>query len=133
MAETLHAEMHREHGAWASESGAWLDDIRLWQDELKTLQAQLQDFEKKVAKHAETLRKHAAAVHLHATEHDAHESALATYERGGAGEELPELAQKHQQEGVKQGEYRELHRKIKAHHHAVISHWNGLMKAIDAV
>ena len=60
MAETLHAEMHREHGAWASESGAWLDDIRLWQDELKTLQSHLQDFEKKVAKHAETLRKHAA-------------------------------------------------------------------------
>ena len=131
MTSTTHAAMHKDHRLWDSEIGAWRDDIRAWQHELSATVKELSQLKEALERHHTILQKHAASIRLDEQEADAHEHALADFEKGGSGQELIPLARKHLDEAARQDKQREAHETLTRRHHEVMSRWKALWKALQ--
>jgi hypothetical protein len=130
MTATTHAAMHNDHRLWDSETCAWRDDIRAWQHELGAALKELSQLEEAFQKHNNLLQRHAASIRLDEQESDAHEHALAEFEKGGEGQALVPLALKHIDEAARREKRREAHETLKRRHHEALSHWKALWKAL---
>jgi cysteinyl-tRNA synthetase len=127
---SIHTDLHHDHIIWKAEVSQWRDDIDLWENELDKAEAQLKDLEKALKAHREALSAHASAIREREKATDLHERAIAAYEAGETGEELPAMAIGHQQELEKQAQQRSSHDRIRRYHHALIATWSLLLKAL---
>ena len=130
MATSIHEELHHDHIVWKAEVAQWRDDVELWEHELNQAEAQMKDLEKALKAHREALFAHAAAVREREKVTNSHELALAAYEAGNTGEELPAMAVAHKREEKSQADQRSAHDRIRRHHHTVLANWSLLLKAI---
>ena len=130
MTVSIHVDMHHDHGRWASEDSMWRSDIAAWQHELADAQASVDRLTESLRAHGERLRKHAAAIRVDELDADRHEHALAEYEQGGSGAELPEFAQKHTRETERQAKDRQAHEQLKRLHHTIFAQWHLLLKSL---
>lgn len=132
MTNLPHTNMHNDHRLWESEISLWRDDLRSWQQELAKAQGQVKNLEKALEEHAHILRTHASTLRLEEQISDAHEHALADFEKGGEGEELLEMSRQHREEAGRHAEHRAAHEHLKRLHHSILAHWNLLLKALSA-
>jgi hypothetical protein len=130
MSVSNHVEMHRDHQRWSSETNMWRCDLAAWQHELADAVADVEQLKKALEAHGERLRKHAAAIRVDELAAEGHEHALAEYELGGSGENLPEYARKHSREADRQAKDREAHEHLKRLHHTIIAQWRLLLKSL---
>ena len=130
MTAQIHLEMHQDHRLWESEIKSWRGDIHAWQLECKLAWDQLKALQTAIEKHEETLRQHASAIRLDEERMDTHEHAIAEFEAGGRGTDLPGFVPKHQQEADRQTQQREKHDELKRHHHEFIARWGLLVKTL---
>ncbi len=131
MTISLHFDMHREHMIWKAEALQWHDDLELWKNELIQAESQLKELEKALKTHRDALSSHAASIMKREQAANAHEYAIATYESGETGEELPTMAVRHEDEKREQTNQRNAHERIRRHHHAIIANCSLLLKAIQ--
>ena len=131
MTESLHIDMHRDHMLWKAETVQWRDDLEFWKNELTRAETQLKDLQKALNVHRDALSAHAASIMKREQEANAHEYAIASYEMGGTGEELPAMAVKHNDEEQEQAKQRSAHDRIRRHHHTIIANYSLLLKAIQ--
>ncbi len=131
MSSSIHSNLHHDHVVWKSEVGQWRDDIELWEDELNKAVSQLQELEKTLKDHRNALSAHASAICEREQATNAHELAIAAWEAGETGEELPAMAVQHQTEADKQARQRSAHDRIRRHHHSVMANWSLLLKAMS--
>jgi hypothetical protein len=122
--------MHQDHKKWLSDNNMWRCDISAWQEEFKKAAAGLKQIESALREHEKALQTHAAAIRLREQELDAHEHALAEYERGEPGAELISLAKAHEKEAARHARQHDAHERIKKHHHEVITQLKLLYKAL---
>ena len=130
MTVSNHVDMHRDHLRWASEASMWRSDVASWQHELADAQADVEQLTKALEAHGERLRKHAATIRIDELGPEGHEHALADYEKGGSGADLPEYAQKHTHETERQAKDRKAHEQLKRLHHTILAHWKLLLKSL---
>lgn len=130
MTAQLHFEMHQEHVQWDSEIKCWRADLHAWQLECKTAWEKLRELETAIKKHEETLREHASSIRLDEERIDTHEHALAEFEAGGSGADLPAFIAKHKQEVDRQSQQRDKHEALKRHHHEFITHFEQIVKPL---
>ena len=133
MSAQIHIEMHQAHRLWENDIGFWRDDIRAWQHELVTIRAQLKDLESALTKHEETLRQHAASIRLDEEKIGVHEHALAEFERGGEGADLPSFVPNHQQEAERHSNHRAKHEELKRIHHTFVARWRLLVQSLATI
>jgi hypothetical protein len=127
-----HLRMHRDHRFWDSEVDFWRDDLRAWQRELTEAWSQLKELEAALQRHEEVLREHAASLRLDQEQTSAHEHALAEYERGGTGPDLPAMAVGHEDEADRHAEQRERHEQLKRQHHSFLARWRALIESLTS-
>lgn len=130
MTAQLHLEMHQEHQQWDSEIKCWRADLHAWQLECKTAWEKLRELEAAIKKHEETLREHASSIRLDEDRIDTHEHALAEFESGGSGTDLPGFVPKHKQEADRQVEQSARHEDLKRRHHEFITHFEQIVKSL---
>jgi len=130
MATVTHESMHRDHQKWLSDNGMWRCDISAWQQEFKSAAADLKAIESALKQHEQALQTHAAAIRLRERELDAHEHALAEYQRGETGAALMSVVKTHQPEAAKHAQQNDAHERIKRHHHEVLAQVSLLRKAL---
>ncbi len=131
MTTSIHEELHHNHIVWKSELSQWRDDVALWKKEMYQAELQLKDLERALKAHREALDAHATSVQDRMLQTNKHESAIAAYEAGEAGEDLPAMAVAHEREVKSQDVQRQAHERIRRHHHSVMANWSLLLKAID--
>ena len=131
MSASLHEELHHDHIVWKAELSKWRDDTALWKKEMCQAEVQIKELEKALKSHREALESHAASVQDRMRQTNKHESAIAAYETGEAGEDLPAMAVAHEQEAKSQDLQRKAHERIRRHHHSVMANWSLLLKTID--
>jgi septal ring factor EnvC (AmiA/AmiB activator) len=122
--------MHQEHQQWDSEIKCWRTDLHAWQKECKAVWEKLRELEAAIKKHEEALRQHASSIRLDEERIDNHEQALAKFEAGGSGTDLPGFVPKHQQEADRQTKQRARHEDLKRHHHEFITHFEQTVKQL---
>lgn len=127
-----HLEMHVDHQHWLTELALWRDDIDLWRQEVgrartdvERLETALREEDKALEEHARTLAQHVQALR-------SHEGELAAFEQGGADAKIIAMAKGHLEEESVQRHQREIHERIKKHHHVLMAHWSTLFKAMTA-
>lgn len=130
MTTSLHEELHHDHIVWKAEVSQWRDDIELWKNELTQAEAQLKDLELALKAHREALAAHESAIQDREAATNRHELAIAAWEAGETGEDLPAMAVAHEQEIKTQDLQRNAHDRIRRHHHSVMANWSLFMKAI---
>lgn len=130
MSADIHVEMHHDHRQWESEIRFWRDDIAAWQKEIAQAYNQLKDIEAAVNKHETSLRQHAGSLRTAEERFDSHEHALAEFESGGSGTDLPGYIQKHKSEGETHAKQRADHEDFKRRHYAFMARWRVLVEAI---
>lgn len=131
MTSSIHADLHHDHILWKAEISQWRDDIELWRNELEKAESQVKNLENALKAHREALSAHASALQAREKSTNAHETAIAAWESGETGEELPAMAIGHQRESENQAHQRSAHDRIRRHHHTVIANWSLLLKAIE--
>lgn len=131
MTAAIHNAMHHDHRNWESETQFWRDNIAEWQRELTHARDRVKELEAAIRMQEETLRHYAASIRLDEQQADEHEHALAEFERGGLGENLLELSQKHDVEAKRHAEQREKHEQLKRRQHRFISHLQLLVDSLE--
>ncbi len=124
MAAMSHLEIHREHFRWRAQNDMWRDDVALWETAVEEAIDQLPNLKKALHKHLDALRRHAAAIRLNEQEVNAHEHAISEYERGGAGEELIEMAKQFDHSAESVARQKHTHEELKRQHHDLMSSWH---------
>lgn len=129
--EPSHAEMHHEHLQWQSEANLWRDDLRVWEKETHDILEKQAGIKEAFEKHLAALQTHAAAIRLYEQQVKEHEHALAEFEQGGPGEQLIQLAKKHQQSAERHAKQHNSHQVIKKLHRTAVSRWSSLAKSLQ--
>ena len=124
--------MHSEHRQWLSDDSMWRDDLALWRKEIDESLDELGKLEDALHAHRANLQIHLDTFMAGEKEQEAHEHALAEFERGDTRNELQLLAmakahKKHADEHVQQ---RQAHERLKKLHHTMMAHWALLFKAL---
>lgn len=130
MAPSIHEELHHSHVIWKAELGLWHDEVALWKKEIADAELHLRDLERALKVHREALEAHSLSVHNRTLHTNQHESAIAAYEAGETGEDLPAMAVAHDREAKSQDLQRKAHERVRRHHHSVMANWSLLLKAI---
>ena len=130
MATADHLEMHFEHKQLLNEIALWQEQLTYWRKELREATAEIDRLKASLKCHDEALQKHAEHLECECTRLQEHEHALVEYERGGTGQELIALAQKHTNELARQLNRRAVHERIKRHHHSLMAQWRLLFDAL---
>ena len=125
-----HAQMHEQHCEMRSEDDLWRLEIASWQRELENAMTGLKTPEAALKAHEKSLEIHAATIRAYEGDAAEHEHALAAFERGGSGGELVDMARGHSEELACHESRRQVHERIKRHHHTTMAQWNLLLKAI---
>lgn len=131
MASTTHEKMHLDHLAWTNEGCFWHDAVRTWQKDVEVALKEIARVEQALRDHEKELEIHAAAIKLYGQKVGEHEHAIAQFEKGGAGEDLPELAGGHAGEEGHQRQQRETHERLKQKHHVIMAYWKLLSRALS--
>jgi hypothetical protein len=132
MTAEIHESMHRDHKAWESEFNAWRDDIRMWQEEYAQTRKKYQELETIWQKHEEALRQHASIMRLDELKCGSHEHAIAEFEQGASGADLPRRVALHQGEAKHHEQLRATHEKLKRYHHELIARWRMLIHTLES-
>jgi hypothetical protein len=130
MATLTHAAMHRDHCQWLSDNDMWRCDIASWQRELRQAAADLEKIAEAFKDHERALQVHAAAIRLREQDLDAHEHALAEYERGETAAELIPLAQGHENEALKHKQQIDAHERSKLRHNKILAPLGKLQRPV---
>jgi len=121
--------LHADHQRWIRENALWRDEIRCWQHHLKTALGNLSTLHDAIQEQEKTISVHAAAVRLCEQELATHEHALVEAAKTGAplpsGEKFS-----HEREAARHAAQHEAHERLKKHHHAIMTQWNALIKAL---
>lgn len=131
MTSSLHTELHHDHIVWKAEAAQWRDDMTIWQNELSLAEEHLRSVQEALAKHRDALTAHALLILQRAQAANRHELALAAYESGETGADLPAMAVEHQQESLHQQQQRAAHDRIRRHHLSMIAACSLLQKAVQ--
>jgi hypothetical protein len=121
--------MHCEHKQQRNELALWQEYLGHWQGELEAAIGDLDRLRKSLQCHETALKEHGAALGRQREQIDKHEHALAEWERGGTEPGLISQAKEHQNETKHHRELREIHERIKKHHHTLLGNWRLLCDA----
>lgn len=126
----VHIEMSGDHKQWLSDNCMWRDDLACWQKEVDEAIGGLKSLEESLQTHRKNLQMHLLAIATEEQELKEHEHAMAEFERGGTGEELLLMVEPHKEGACKHNSRKETHERLKQHHHAVMTCWSLLERAL---
>lgn len=132
MSATGHRVMHQDHVAWQAEIYAWQEELQAWLSEIGQVQESLPALRQALEEHEQALQCRVEQLAKSLQHVNAHEEALADYERGGTAQRLIGMAGEHTSQAGQQAADRAAHEQLKQRHRDFLSRWRRLVKAVPA-
>ncbi len=126
-----HTDIHADHRHWQSDVKMWRDDLREWQKEQARLLAQI---EIALGANNTSLARHADSIAELDERIAHHERFIAECDRASgllAGDVERALTEAHREEAGAHASLRELHERIKRHHHRAMARLSVVRQALE--
>jgi len=129
MTTKMHTELHSDHQHWRNEIKMWREDIEAWKKEQAKL---LSDVEVALGANVSALKEHGGSISSHEASVVHHEHFIAESERSSmpSGNAEVGLAEDHRKEAGKHAGLREVHERIKRHHHRAMAKLGGVLRML---
>jgi hypothetical protein len=131
MTTQLLEKLHRDHRKWHSENSLWRDELRNWQYELYRATEGIAQLKSDLDAHGNALANHAAVIRLYDDELRKHELALARQTEDSRNEGPAVMSDEHALDEQHHHDRLVNHQRVKEHHHNVMKHLRGLLKALN--
>lgn len=129
---TSFSNMHTDHQQWQKEHQTWRNEIDHWRKGHTAVLSVLAELQDAIRRHEEALANHVQEIEQIALGLDEHEQSMHAYECQGTGLEQQEpMTKSHQLQEDRQIYQRNVHERIKRHHHAVMTQLAMLKAALD--
>lgn len=129
---TSFSNMHTDHQQWQKEHQTWRNEIDHWRKGHTAVLSVLAELQDAIRRHEEALANHVQEIEQIALGLDEHEQSMHAYECQGTGLEQQEpMTKSHQLQEDRQIYQRNVHERIKRHHHTVMTQLAMLKAALD--
>jgi chromosome segregation ATPase len=127
------AESHADHRYWQSELDMWTVDIANWKSEQADALIELKRIADEIYEQGKCLDEHGKSIASLRSGLQAHEEALADLlETGVEGDVVQELSAHHSKHAANHAQRKEVHERIKKHHHRAMAQVAMLKATMEA-
>ena len=130
---TTFSEMHTDHQRWQDEHQSWRDEMDHWRQGHESALEVLAELREAIRRHEDALDHHACEIEQIELGLNEHEQSMHNYECQGTGlEQQASMTKHHQQQEDRQLYQRNVHERLKQHHHSVMTQLAMLKATMDA-
>lgn len=126
------ADMRADHELWSTEHASWERDTEEWKREISHALEELVDVRGLLEDHQAALNAHLESIRQHEATETEHERAL---KMSNVLKTPPEhkdpMTSVHSEEATKHSQAREVHERMKHHHHAFATTWSLMVEALQ--